>query len=247
MKYQGEHLRRALAAEYVLGTLHGRARARFVRLLAQDAAVRAHVTYWERRLAPLAAAVAPVTPREIVWAAIDREINAMTTTRLPEAKAAPHINLWRAWSAIATAAAVLLGVALSQQMQFSMQVVMVPKIVRTAANAPAMPYVAVLAPDKSDARWMVSMYPERKTMKVAATGSYKMDDKHSLQLWALEKSGPRPLGLLPMSGQAEMPLPDAMPVEGDMTLAVSLEPQGGSPTGLPTGPVILSAPASRAI
>ncbi len=30
-----------------------------------------------------------------------------------------------------------------------------------------------------------------------------------------------------------------------MTLAVSVEPAGGSPTGLPTGPVILTAPLIR--
>jgi len=30
-----------------------------------------------------------------------------------------------------------------------------------------------------------------------------------------------------------------------MTLAVSLEPAGGSPTGLPTGPVIFTAPLLR--
>ncbi|HVT36417.1 MAG TPA: anti-sigma factor [Nevskiaceae bacterium] len=243
MNYREPQLRRMLAAEYVLGTLQGRARMRFDRLLRADAALLGEVHAWERKLAPLALAITPVPPRGIVWSGIERRINAMNTPTLPPRKL-PSINFWRTWSAVATAAALLLAVALQQQMQFSMQIVVMPKIVH---EAPLMPYVAVLKPDKSDARWVVSMYPEKKTMKVAASGSYPVDAQHALELWALEKSGPRPLGLLPLQGQAEMALPAAMQVEGELTLAVSVEPTGGSPTGLPTGPVILSAPASRAI
>jgi anti-sigma-K factor RskA len=37
-----------------------------------------------------------------------------------------------------------------------------------------------------------------------------------------------------------------MIAQGGITLAVSLEPQGGSPTGKPTGPVLTSGPATQA-
>ena len=48
-------LAHALAAEYVLGTLRGRARARFERVLREDARARERVALWERALSPLAA------------------------------------------------------------------------------------------------------------------------------------------------------------------------------------------------
>jgi anti-sigma-K factor RskA len=71
---------------------------------------------------------------------------------------------------------------------------------------------------------------------------------HSLQLWALPATGnPRSLGLVPASGIAQIALPVAAgsALENIPALAVSLEPRGGSPTGLPTGPVLYSGPVQR--
>ena len=70
----------------------------------------------------------------------------------------------------------------------------------------------------------------------------------SLELWILPPSGnPRSLGLLanrrlslPLDGTAAADLAQG-------ALAVSLEPAGGSPTGLPTGPVLYSGPVLPAI
>jgi anti-sigma-K factor RskA len=56
------------------------------------------------------------------------------------------------------------------------------------------------------------------------------------------------LGLIPDAGAATLTLTAAqLAVLGNTpTLAVSVEPAGGSPTGLPTGPVIYTAPLLRA-
>ena len=65
----------------------------------------------------------------------------------------------------------------------------------------------------------------------------------SAQLWMIGGDGvPRPMGLLASTGPSKMVLPAdkrAKLSEG-VTLAVSVEPVGGSPTGLPTGPVVAS-------
>src|SRR5213592_2619358 len=55
MNYDRPELRDRLASEYVLGTLHGRARQRFQRLMKDDPALRAAVEFWERQLMPRAA------------------------------------------------------------------------------------------------------------------------------------------------------------------------------------------------
>lgn len=248
MKYQSKHLRQMLAGQYVLGTLRGRARARFERLLRNDVALQGEVSHWERRLAPLAARITPQAPREIVWTQIDRSININKVTALAAVPAPTGaLNLWRGWAMVSTAASVLLAAGLWQELQRGPQIIEVPKIITVQAPAKPMPYVALLQPDKSGARWKVSLYPDRATMKIAVSGQYAMTKPQSLELWVLEAAGPRSLGVLPMHGEMEMPLPKAMPVKGDMTLAVSLEPMGGSPTGQPTGPVILSAPAVQAL
>src|SRR5687767_11202980 len=71
---------------------------------------------------------------------------------------------------------------------------------------------------------------------------------NSYELWMLpEGRAPVSLGLLPGTGNAALPLDaEALAVLAQtMTLAVSLEPAGGSPTGAPTGPVLFTAPLLR--
>ena len=61
------------------------------------------------------------------------------------------------------------------------------------------------------------------------------------QLWMLPADGSNPvsLGLLPeQAGSIMLTPPDAFKLAQVNGLAVSLEPAGGSPTGLPTGPVL---------
>jgi anti-sigma-K factor RskA len=52
---------------------------------------------------------------------------------------------------------------------------------------------------------------------------------------------------VPASGVVQIALPvDAgTALQNVPALAVSLEPRGGSPTGLPTGPVLYSGPVER--
>jgi anti-sigma-K factor RskA len=53
---------------------------------------------------------------------------------------------------------------------------------------------------------------------------------------------------LPIDGESTLPLNDtaAQTLEASSTLAVSLEPAGGSPTGAPTGPIVYTAPVVQA-
>ncbi|HEY3516574.1 MAG TPA: hypothetical protein VGL98_05955, partial [Gammaproteobacteria bacterium] len=67
MRYDDPRLIEALAREYVLGTLHGRARARFARVLTASLTARRAVLAWERSLQPLALAVPAAAPSAQVW------------------------------------------------------------------------------------------------------------------------------------------------------------------------------------
>jgi len=62
-----------------------------------------------------------------------------------------------------------------------------------------------------------------------------------LELWAIKPGGkPISLGLVPAVGKGRIQLSEAQRalLTAPLTLAVSLEPHGGSPTGQPTGPVL---------
>ncbi|HKO66969.1 MAG TPA: anti-sigma factor [Burkholderiaceae bacterium] len=74
MNYNRVDLLDRLASEYVLGTLHGAARRRFDRVLAESAAARAAVQDWEQRFSSLASSVRPVEPPSRVWTATEARI-----------------------------------------------------------------------------------------------------------------------------------------------------------------------------
>jgi len=59
---------------------------------------------------------------------------------------------------------------------------------------------------------------------------------------------PVSLGVLPLAGESHLALTPAQRAAfaGATKLAVTLEPAGGSPSGLPTGPVLHVAPLAKA-
>jgi anti-sigma-K factor RskA len=59
----------------------------------------------------------------------------------------------------------------------------------------------------------------------------------SFELWAIAGGPPKPLGLVSATPGKPLLVPASAAAAGTV-LAVSLEPEGGSPTGLPTGPVL---------
>ncbi len=99
LRYHHPELRDRLAAEYVLGTLQGGARARFCSLMRYDPGLRALVAAWEARLSPLAEATPPREPRPAAWAAIASRLgHDVSLGASPYASPAPGTRVRRASS-----------------------------------------------------------------------------------------------------------------------------------------------------
>ena len=107
MNYDRLELLNRLAAEYVLGTLRGGARRRFVNLQKENARARRIVIAWQERLHPLALALTAVEPRTQVWASIEAALGFVA-----EKPAAPvssgSIN-WKNWLKPVSGASLGLG------------------------------------------------------------------------------------------------------------------------------------------
>lgn len=218
MNYARPELRDLLAGKYVLGHLRGGARRRFERLLPTQPALAQAVADWEERLAPLAQGAPAIAPPPRVWRRIRRRTGA--------APARPRFAL-AAFAAAATAAFfVMLGLYLARP-----------------PAPPAASRVAVIASRQGAPRWVISVRGARMHMR--AVGSEPPPQGKSYQLWMLPGGGAKPvsLGLLPASGAASerLPAPLLRTLRKAATLAVSVEPAGGSPTGQPTGPVVFTA------
>lgn len=265
MRYQNPELRQTLAGEYVLGTLQGGARKRFVRLLSQDAELQAQVNFWQERFGDIASALAPVAPRALVWTHIEQEINrdAAKVRPLPVPETPPSavlsavaandavgVKFWRGLAVFASLASLVMAAGLWQLREQNQQLEQQMLALQTAP----MPFVAVIKPDGGDAQWTVSMHVDKSMMRVKMDGTKLPVDRnnHSVELWVIDHGGsPRSLGILPTEASSphNMPLPKMADAgSADIyTLAISLEPRGGSPTGKPTGKVMAVAPAARAI
>jgi anti-sigma-K factor RskA len=235
-----------LAAEYVLGTLRGRARLRFQAWLRADAALRRTVAEWESRLAPMAAGVAEVPPRRRVWAAIRARIGGAGVPAKPGIW--ENIAFWRGWGLVATGctAALIGALALREP-----QVVEVEKIVEVPAKMQAS-YVAILHSTKEGQQLAFVAYAGRHSdelwVKKVALGD--APPEHGYELWGLpDKAGepPRSLGMVPRDEKGTIRLAAAADatLRDFPALALTIEPAGGSKTGLPTGPVVAKGDCLR--
>jgi anti-sigma-K factor RskA len=274
MRYDDPRLLSLLAGEYVLGTLTHRARLRFDRLLATKPQARAAVAEWEERFVGLSMAVPPVAPSPRVWEHIAEQLGlGLGLAPAPARRSfwqAPL--LWQALAAALALVAIALGIErmrilprlaeLEQQVaaardsgqQLEQQLARttgdVAKLreelqaAQTALSAPQ--YVSVMADPSGKPLWLVKL--GERTLRVTVVGAAKEQPGKAYELWMLPEGGnPVSLGVLPQRGDQTVALSDAAlaVLARSSALAVSLEPEGGSPTGLPTGPVLYTAPLLR--
>jgi anti-sigma-K factor RskA len=214
--------RDARIAEYVLGTLTGEARADFEAALARDETLRRDVAAWSERLQPLADSVPPVAPplalRERVLARIGgaQEERPFSIVR------------WLAWTFGASAVAAAVAVA---------------AVFLFTPQPPELGGYAMLrVPSDNVSVVVFQIDKERRQIVLLAQAPGAGADK-DYELWVLP-AGKKPvsLGVLKAQERIERPI-DAMRaalIQPGTTLAVSLEPAGGSPNGSPTGPVLYS-------
>ena len=223
MRYQSPALLDRLASEYLLGTLRGPARRRFERLCASDAAAAAALHRWENEWAPLSASLPPLQPSAAVWQALQRRLFGAGAAGAP----IPRRRRWLlAAAAGAAAVALFVGLLLWQQ-------------------TPPLQPLARLGTDPAHAQWQLERRAPLTTLTIRVVGPVQAPPGKSYELWALPRGGkPVSLGLLPTTGIREHALSAAQRAAllGADKLAVSVEPAGGSPSGGPTGPIIIVAP-----
>jgi anti-sigma-K factor RskA len=232
-----------LAGEYVLGVLDP-AEMRTVRQrAAEDRRLAEAIAAWEQRLTPLARAVPPVAPPPGLWSRLEaaiavpahaaEEMGETPTLHVPPERLVPPPRSARSGRArrprrvwpwqLATAASLALAAGMAAF---------------TLLPHPEQPLrIAALTPANTMAQGFVAEARANGTVLLTALAPLDVPAGHDLELWILPKGArtPTPLGVLPASGRR---IVLTAPPEPGTQLMVSLEPQGGSPTGAPTGPVL---------
>lgn len=228
---------RAIAsAEYVIGLLQGDDLQSFEAQLQQDSELATGVATWRDRLLPLTVKATAITPSEDLWNRISLFLpgNEPETVLDGRTFTAPRVvakrqwwnslGLWRTVSALALTATVVMGVYISQR----------PPEVRV--------YLAVLKSPAQQTGWLVHSGTAGAVRLVPLDPGATVPVGKSLQLWT-QPSGvtaPIPIALIDPGTAFEISA-ERLPGFGDEQLfAISLEPIGGSPTGLPTGPILFA-------
>jgi len=233
MNYLKPELLEQLAAEYVLGTLHSGARRRFEQLMMESYRIRSTVWEWEQHINPIAKNIPDILLPDSIWKGIQQRINPPYFAQTADKQTGwRSLFLWQSWGAVSTAFAIVLALFISLQTP--------PKVDR-------LNQVAVFNNEKNEPLWLISSNTETGQLAIKPINAQAVAvDNKAFELWMLPTSGqPRSLGLMPVSGKKqEMVLsPQLLSIlQSSQGLAISLEPSGGSLTGLPTGPVVYQAP-----
>jgi anti-sigma-K factor RskA len=220
-----------LAGEFVLGVLDAEQRRALQGRIATDPTFARQVAEWERRLGALAASAESAEVPPYLWERI--------RLRLGWASAPPRTGLWqsvRFWRSVAAlaAAAAIAAILIGRIPQQASQP-------RTAALQPAAQPVITLARDSGAPGWLASIDAAHGTMLLVPVPAPPDVRGRVPELWLIPKGqAPRPLGLLSSNRSRDLSVPTDLraALKSGSLLAVSLEPPGGAPHGVPTGPIV---------
>jgi anti-sigma-K factor RskA len=236
-----------IAGEYVLGVLDAAEMAHAEELLASDRSFSQEVRFWRERLAPLDATAAPLAARPALWQRIEAATSAKPAAGvyadsarasvrhlLPSAESLWNsIGFWR-WSAMAGAVA---SIALLLMAGALLQDVRQP--------GAEISMVAVLAADNGRPGAVVHAYADG-SVRLIPLADIPVPEGRALQVWTLRdrQEGPISVGLLDKARSVKLDLGSLPAPRADQLFEITLEPETGSPTGRPTGPILMKGLAA---
>lgn len=241
-----------LAADYVMGLLEGAELAIAEQRMTTDIAFAKAVNVWRERLADLDATAEALEPSASLWDRITDSTKVKPAIPLPGARAAlggatlwHNIRFWRGAGIGSAFAALLLAVVLIGSLGTSRQ--LRNELIALAQSKPV--YVAVLVNDATrEAGAIVNAFSNGR-VELIPLRAIDVPAGRTLQVWTLwdRNVGPKSIGLTGQSRTLQLDL-DALPeTVADQLFEITLEPEGGSPIGRPTGPILFKGNAARAL
>lgn len=219
--------RRVAVAEYVLGLGSASARTAMARAIETAPALAAEARFWESRFSAFNDDYAPVDAPAGLFESIERRLFA-GTAKLPWYNS---LLVWRSLAGAAAAVAVL-AVGLN---------------VLTPTPQPpveTMQMVAALQPVEGDVSFVVLYDAASGMLRMSGTGA-PAGPGNDYELWFIEgEDAPISMGVLSVGEGHAMAVDEALQdrLARGITLAVTREVAGGSPTGAPQGPIVAAGP-----
>jgi anti-sigma-K factor RskA len=229
---------RVLAAEYVLGVLGADERRAVEARMAEQASFAREVAEWEERLGGMASYVSPATPPAQTWFRIQASLGEQPLSAAPGS-----VSVWQSlafWRSLSIGSSVLAAACVAALVYVGMRL--------PPPATPRAPLLATLTGTQTKQPNFVAAIGSDGRSLTIVPAALLTADKRSMELWLIPQGGkPASLGLISAGQPVQLNLPPELlkQVGSGATLAVSLEPPGGSPTGQPTGEVIAHGSLTR--
>lgn len=221
-------------AEFVLGLLDPAEHEAMARRVAADPILRQEARFWRMRLSGFDTHFEATPPPPATLAAVEQRLFGRETR---PARASDWWNSLAVWRGLTGAAATVALVAIGLN------------VLRPAPIGPeafATQLVAALEQEGSGVSFIALYDPASGAVRLTGLTGAAVPEK-DYELWAIQGSAaPISMGVVPVTGRSQMPLPPqiADTMGEGVVFAITLEPQGGSPTGDPTGPVVAKGAAT---
>ena len=236
--------REALAAHYTIGLAEPAERAEAESLYADDQDFRRAVERWQQHFAPLDNTAAEITPAPRLWDRIDASIARAAANAAAPAPARSgfaaaltglwdSLKFWRIGGMAAAAAALALAIALGS-------------LINRAAPAPVL--IAVLIKENATTPAAIVSAFADGTVELVPLENIDVPAGRALEIWTLwdRQRGPVSVGLMDKARTIKLKLGN-MPRNAGQLFEITLEPATGSPTGRPTGPILMKGLATTAL
>jgi anti-sigma-K factor RskA len=235
-----------LAAEYVLGLLDAEERSLAERMLTSDAAFQANVQQWQKRFSEWDDTVTEIPADEALWQLIEADLKPLTHAGTRSSAATQKgssrgllVTLWESltfWRSFGLAGAVA-ALALAAGMSF---------FALKASRQPVL--VAVLMTDANQPGAVLRTFANGRA-ELTPLGDMQIPHNHSIQVWTFPNPNSEPvsMGVVQIAKTVLLDIENLPRPHSDQLFAISIEPLTGSPTGQPTGPVVMKGTASTAL
>ena len=217
-----------LAGEYVIGVLDGAERDHFERRAAREPELREHIAYWQERFGELDQVVTPEDVPPALWSRIEHALDGAPRT----ARAQPNL-MTRLWSSLAFWRGAGLAGA------FASLVLAVGIGLLAGRATPSPQIVAVMLTPEGVPGAIAEIFHDGR-ISIVPIHDFAVPKGKTLQVWTLfdKEKGPVSVGLIERTRQALFHRSD-LPAGQQQLYEITLEPEGGSPTNRPTGPVLV--------
>lgn len=234
--------REELASDFALGLAEGAELERAERLIGTDAVFSALVEEWRIRLLAIDTTAPERAAPANGWTRLETALDAP----VPEHRAViesssqgfiatlwRNIGFWRPAAMAAAFAAVVLGLSFA----------------RNLATGPDRPvYVAVLQAADGRAAAVVNAYADG-TVNLVPLEQIGVPQGRILEVWTLQsrEQGPVSIGRMDQARTLKLDLSRLRRPDAGHLFEITVEPPGGSPTGRPTGPILMKGLASQVL